>query len=159
MRNTHLKARDAAITPGEAAPDFALLDQARNEWKLSAAIKDGSVALCFYPMDFSSVCADEMNALEATREALIAANITPVGISCDSFYVHEAWAKSLGLSHSLLADMHREVCRAYGFFFPDLNVASRGTVVIGTDGIVKWSQARELKDAMDIDEVLAATGA
>ncbi len=53
--------------------------------------------------------------------------------------------------------MHREVCRAYGFYFPDLNTSSRGTVIIGTDGKVKWSQARELKDAVDLDEVLAVS--
>ena len=157
MRNEHLTPRDSAIGVGEDAPPFALLDQARNEWKLETALQAGPVALCFYPMDFSPVCTDEMKSLEAAREALSTAGITPVGISGDSFFVHEAWAKELGLTHSLLADMHREVCRAYGFYFPDLNTPSRGTVIVGADGKVKWSQARELKDAVDLDEVLAVS--
>lgn len=155
MRNEHLTPRDEAIAAGDTAPDFTLLDQSRNEWKLSAALENGAVALCFYPMDFSPVCTEEMKALESARDALKSAGITPVGVSCDSFFTHEAWAKELGLTHTLLADMHREVCRAYGFYFPDLNVSSRGTVVIGADGTVKWSQARELKDAADLDEILA----
>ena len=159
MKNENLTAREAAIEAGETAPDFTLLDQARNEWTLSKALEEGPVALCFYPMDFSPVCTDEMKSVEAARDSLREAGITPVGVSCDSFFVHEAWAKELGLSHTLLADMHRDVCRAYGFYFPDLNTSSRGTVVIGTDGTVKWVQARELKDAVDLDDVLAvATG-
>ena len=64
-------------------------------------------------------------------------------------------AESLGLTHRLLADMHREVCKAYGFYFADLNVASRGTVIVGKNGRVAWVQARELKNAMNLDEVIA----
>ncbi len=79
-----------------------------------------------------------------------------VGISCDSFFAHKAWADSLGLKQTLLADMHRAVCKAYGIYWPDLNVSGRGTVVIGQDGKVKWAQKREIKDAMKLDEVLAA---
>ena len=51
--------------------------------------------------------------------------------------------------------MHREVCKAYGLYFADLNVAARGTVVIGSDGVVKWSEQRELGDAMSNADVLA----
>ena len=84
-----------------------------------------------------------------------------VGVSCDSFAVHKAWADQLGLEQTLLADMHRSVCKAYGFYWPELNIASRGTVVIETvegggqvSGRVKWVQAREPGNAMDVDEVL-----
>ena len=159
MQTEQLASRATAIEVGEDAPDFTLLDQARNEWSLSKALENGPVALCFYPMDFSPVCTDEMKAIESARGSLKEAGITPVGVSCDSFFVHEAWAKELGLSHTLLADMHREVCRAYGFYFPDLNTSSRGTVVVGTDGTVKWVQSRELKDAVDLDEVLSVATA
>lgn len=79
-----------------------------------------------------------------------------VGISCDSFFVHEAWSKSLGLNQTLLANMHRKVCKAYGIYWPDLNVSGRGTVIIASDGRVKWSQRREPKDAMNLDEIIAA---
>jgi alkyl hydroperoxide reductase subunit AhpC len=51
--------------------------------------------------------------------------------------------------------MHRQVCKAYGIYWPDLNVAGRGTVIIARDGKVKWSQKREIKDAMNFDQVLA----
>ena len=60
---------------------------------------------------------------------------------------------------SLVDDIHRDVCKAYGLYWHDLNVATRGTVVIGKDasgqGKVKWIQSREPGKAMSFDEVLA----
>jgi alkyl hydroperoxide reductase subunit AhpC len=54
--------------------------------------------------------------------------------------------------------MHRDVCKAYGLFWPDLNVSQRGTVVIGKSGdgrgVVKFVQARQPGNAMKWDEVL-----
>lgn len=156
MKNEHLTARERPIGVGEKAPDFTLLDQNRKEWKLSEALDQGDVVLCFYPMDFSPVCSTEMKCVTEEMDRLSAKGAQPVGISCDSFFVHEAWAKSMGLTQPLLADMHRAVSKAYGFYFPDLNVSGRGTVVIGQDGNVKWVQARELKDAFDLDELVGA---
>lgn len=154
MRNEGLEARAGLIGAGERAPDFVLLDQSREEWRLSEACRGGDVVLCFYPMDFSPVCTTEMRCVAEELERFSGASEV-VGISCDSFFVHEAWARELGLRHRLLADMHRSVCRAYGLYFADLNVAARGTVVVGGDGVVKWSQGRELGTAMDLDEVIA----
>ncbi len=158
MDNANLKPRDTFISKGETAPDFVLKDQNKNEWRLSDALKKGEVVLCFYPLDFSPVCSTEMKCAsdEMTRWASKGAQV--IGISCDSFFTHEAWAKSMGLKQTLLADMHRAVCKAYGIYWPDLNVSGRGTIVIGTDGRVKWSQKREIKDAMNNEEVLAAVG-
>lgn len=160
MPNEHLTPRDTPIRVGETAPDFTLTDQSRAEWKLTDALKKGDVVLCFYPMDFSPVCTTEMKCVTDEMERFAGKGAQVVGVSCDSFFVHRAWAESLGLKQTLLADMHRQVCRAYGMYFAPLNVASRGTVVIGRDpsgvGRVKWVQAREIKDAMKAEDVIAA---
>lgn len=159
---TDLPARDTPIEPGTIAPDFTLLDQDRNEWTLSDRLSAGDVALCFYPMDFSPVCTTEMQCVSDEIEAWRTKGVQVVGVSCDSFFTHAAWAQTLGLRHPLLADMHRAVCKAYGFYWPDLNVASRGTVLItrGADGTptVAWVQAREIKDAMVLEDLLAQVG-
>lgn len=154
MKNEHLTPRPNPIGVGETAPDFTLLDQTKSEWRLSEALKRGEVVLCFYPLDFSPVCSTEMKCVTDEMDRFASSGAQVVGISCDSFFVHEAWAKSLGLKQPLLADMHRSVCKAYGFFFPDLNVSSRGTVVIGKDGKVKWVQTRELKDAFKLEDLI-----
>jgi peroxiredoxin len=122
-------------------------------------VKKGDVVLCFYPLSFTGVCGTEMKCVSAEMATWTAKGAQVVGISCDSFAAQKAWAEKEGLRQTLLADMHRQVCRAYGFFWPELNVSSRGTVVIGRDpegrGKVKWAQARQPKDAMDFGEVLA----
>jgi peroxiredoxin len=153
------------ITPlaeGDAAPNFTLKTQDRKDWSLAEAIKQGDVVLAFFPLAFTGVCGTEMQCITKELSAWQkksggAAQV--VGVSCDSFAALKAWADQMGLKHTLLADMHRDVCKAYGLFWPELNVSKRGTVVIGQDasgqGKVKWIQAREPGKAMDWDEVLA----
>ena len=158
MANEHLKPREGPITVGETAPDFTLMDQNRGEWKLSEQLKRGDVVLCFYPLDFSPVCSTEMKCVTDEMSKWTSKGAQVVGVSCDSFFVHKAWSEALGLKQTLLADMHRAVCKAYGLYWPDMNVSGRGTVVIGRDGRVKWVQHREIKSAMKFDEVLAAIG-
>ncbi|GIW73549.1 MAG: peroxiredoxin [Phycisphaerales bacterium] len=159
---TDLPPRSTPIEAGQRAPDFTLLDQDRQEWTLSEALRSGDVALCFYPMDFSPVCTTEMRCVAEEFDRWQAKGVQVVGVSCDSFFTHQAWAQALGLRQRLLADMHRAVCKAYGFYWPDLNVASRGTVLVGRDDqgqpTVRWVQAREIKDAMNLDDLLAHLG-
>ncbi len=163
MTNEHLTPRETVIGAGEAAPDFTLSDQNRNEWKLNSELDDAAkgVVLCFYPLAFTGVCGTEMECINRELARWHDAGYEVVGVSCDSFAVHKAWADQLGLEQTLLADMHRSVCKAYGFYWPELNISSRGTVVIEktesggeVTGTVKWVQAREPGNAMDVDEVL-----
>ncbi|MBK7404590.1 MAG: redoxin domain-containing protein [Phycisphaerales bacterium] len=157
---TELTPRTSPIKVGEAAPDFTLKDQNRADWTLSEAVKRGPVVLCFYPMDFSPVCSTEMQCITSDFAKWEAKGAQVVGVSCDSFFVHKAWADALGLKQTLLADMHRAVCKAYGFYWSDLNIATRGTVILERDAAgearVKWVQAREIPQAMNPEELLQA---
>ncbi len=159
MLNAHLSPRSSPITVGEVAPDFVLKDQNRADWSLADAVKKGDVVLCFFPMAFTGVCSTEMKCIDAEMAEWQKKGAQVVGISCDSFAVQKAFADSMGLRHTLLADMHRSVCKAYGLYWAELNISSRGTVVIGKSadgkGKVKWVQARQPGDAMKWDEVLA----
>lgn len=157
MKNDHLQPREQPITIGEAAPDFTLLNQHREEVSLSGLLKKGGdVVLSFYPLNFTGVCTSEMECFTRDKHKFEKQGATVVGISCDSFASHKAFAESHQLDLPLLADMHRQVCKAYGFYWPDLNVASRGTVVIGPDGKVKWVSARQPGDAVRNEDVLGA---
>ena len=158
MTTATLAPRTDPIQPGEPAPDFTLKDQDGNEWTLSKALALGEVVICFYPMAFSGVCEGEMACATNDLELFENMGATVIGISGDSWFTQKAWAEKLGLKQTLLADMHRTVCKAYGFYFPALNVPSRGTVIVSQDGSVKWSQAREIKQAMDIAEVVGEVG-
>ena len=159
IRNEHLKPRTEPISVGEAAPDFTLLDQDRREVRLSDLLKErGRVVLSFYPMDFTSVCTGEMECFTADKPRFEKVGAALVGVSCDSFATHKAFAEQSKLELTLLADMHREVCKAYGLYWADLNVASRGTVVIGSDGAVKWVSAREPGDQIKNADLLSHVG-
>ncbi len=154
--------RSTPIGVGEPAPDFTLKTQDRADWTLSEALKQGDVVLCFYPLAFTGVCSTEMKCVNDEMAAWAAKGVQVVGVSCDSFAVQKAWADSMGLKQTLLADMHREVCKAYGLYWADLNVSQRGTVVIGGSpegrGRVRWVQARPPGSAMNFGEVLAHLG-
>jgi peroxiredoxin len=159
MANENLTARSNPLAIGDAAPDFALPDQFKKDWRLSDAVKKGDVALCFFPMAFTSVCSTEMKCVNDEMESWQKKGATVAGISCDSFAVLKAWAEQMGLKQTLLSDMHRAVCKGYGLHWAELNVAKRGTVVIGKSadgkGRVKWVQAREPGKAMNWEEVVA----
>lgn len=158
-RNAHLTPRSGAITAGESAPDFTLTDQNRKDWTLSDAVRRGDVVLCFFPLAFTGVCGTEMKCVNDDFEKWSRKGAQVVGISCDSFAVLKAWAEKEGFKQTLLADMHREVVKGYGVYWPDLNVGSRATVVIGKSsdgkGKVKFVETREPGKAMKWEDVLA----
>src|SRR5438094_971744 len=57
-----------------------------------------------------------------------AANTQVLGISTDSPFSHENWAKSVGISnYPLLSDVHRSVAKDYGVYWSDWNANNRAT--------------------------------
>ncbi|MBY0307473.1 MAG: redoxin domain-containing protein [Phycisphaerales bacterium] len=155
--NEHLKAREGVIGKDEAAPDFELpTDVWGKTWKLSDAINQGDVVLSFFPFAFTGVCGTEMSCITKDLATLGSKGVQVVGVSADGAPSLAEWKKQLGLTQTLLSDNFRAVCKAYGLYWPEMNVCWRGTVVIGKDGKIKWSQKREIKNAFKPDEVLAA---
>jgi peroxiredoxin len=158
MANDQLTARPTPLAVGEAAPDFTLPDQNKAEWKLSDHVKKGDVVLCFVPFAFTGVCSTEMNCVSKDVAAWSKQGATVVGINCDSMFANKAWAEKEGYTHTILADLHRAVCRAFGVHWADMNVATRATVVIGKDpsgkGRVKFIETRQPGSAMKWEDVL-----
>lgn len=144
------------IKVGDVAPDFTLKNQDGNEVSLVSFKGQKNVVLAFYPLDWSPVCTNENKCLTDDFPSFSDANAELLGISTDSFFSHKAWADSLDLKHTLLADMHRDVCKAYGLYFPDLNCSKRATVIVGKDGKVAYVKVQEIKTARDDKEILDA---
>lgn len=85
-----------------------------------------------------------------------AANTQVLGISTDSPFSHENWAKAVGISnYPLLSDVHRTVARDYGVYWVDWNANSRATFVIDKNGIVKMVERYGKGELPDPDKVLA----
>lgn len=97
-----------------------------------------------------------MPAFEARNRDFEAADTQVVGISCDSIYSHEAWAKSLGgISYPLLGDIHRDVVKAYGVHWPELNACRRATFVIDKQGTLRLIERYGKGELPDPDKILA----
>ena len=130
------------IEAGQQAPDFTLPNQEGKEVSLSDLLEEGkNVVLVFYPLDFSPVCTDQLNVYQEVLEDLEAAGAKLVGISVDSAFCHSAFQQHLGISIPLLADFEPkgEVARAYGAYINSRGHNKRALVMIGPDGVVKWS--------------------
>jgi peroxiredoxin len=157
--NDHLTPRTSLLNIGDPAPDFTLADQDRKDWTLRDAVKQGDVVLCFVPFAFTGVCSTEMGCISKDVATWTKKGATVVSIDCDSMFVNKAWAEKDGYTHTMLSDLHRQVSKAYGLHWADLNVSTRGTVVIGQNaegkGRIKFIQAREPGKAMDWNSVLA----
>jgi peroxiredoxin len=146
----------AEIKVGDAAPDFTLKDQDQKDIKLSDYKGKKNVVLAFYPLDWSPVCTGENKCLTDDFPSFESANAEIMGVSCDSFFSHKAWADSLDLKHKLLADMHRTVSKAYGLYFEPLNCSKRATVVVDKSGKVAYAKVQDIKTARDDKEILEA---
>jgi alkyl hydroperoxide reductase subunit AhpC len=99
-----------------------------------------------------------MPAFEARIKDFEAAGTQVVGISTDSIYSHEAWARSLGgISYPLLGDIHREVVKKYGVYWPELNACYRASFIVDQHGVIRFVERYgkgELPDpAKLLDEV------
>ncbi len=128
------------IEPGTRAPDFSLPDQDGNEVSL-ASLRGHTVVLVFYPLNFSPVCSDQLNVYQEILPELEGAGVRIYGISVDSSFSHKAFQRELGVSIPLLADFHPkgEVTKLFAVYNEQRGVAQRALVMIGPDGVVRWS--------------------
>ncbi len=97
-----------------------------------------------------------MPALEARRRDFEAAGAAVLGISGDSVYSHDAWARHHGLSYPLLSDIHRTVCQAYGVYNADRNCARRSVFIVDKAGIVRFKEEYGPGQLPDPDVLLQA---
>jgi peroxiredoxin len=148
--------RKSPLTQGEIAPDFTLKDQNGDEFKLSE-LRGQRVLLSFHPLAWTGICAKQMQALEANKEALESLNTVPVGISVDSVPTKKAWAEDLGVKGiRLLSDFwpHGQVARLYGVFREKDGISERANIVLDENGKVVFSRVYEISQLPDIDEVI-----
>jgi peroxiredoxin (alkyl hydroperoxide reductase subunit C) len=79
-----------------------------------------------------------------------------LGISTDSPFSHENWAKAVGISnYPLLSDIHRTVSRAYGVYWPDWNANVRATFLIDKKGVIRFVERYGRGELPDPDRMLA----
>jgi mycoredoxin-dependent peroxiredoxin len=142
-----------SVEVGVQAPDFELRDQHGTPVKLSEH-RGKKLVLIFYPLAFSGVCGNELDAVRDELMADLPEDIKILTISVDSIFAHRAWADQKGYTFSLLSDFwpHGQVARAYGVFDDEKGYAGRGTFVIDGEGMVRWRVVNPVSRARDVAE-------
>ncbi len=152
------------IQVGTEAPDFELpSSELTPEGKPGKKIKlsdfrgKKNVVLAFYPLDFSPTCSKEHACFKDDTVKLEGANAQVLGVSVDSHWAHQAYAKHMGIAYPLLADFHPKgaVATKYGLFEDDKGFTSRATVIVDKSGKVAWVQKHGLGEVRDDNAILA----
>jgi peroxiredoxin Q/BCP len=145
-----------AKTPrvGESAPDFEL-PGTNGPFKLSDH-RGERVVLLFYPGDNTMVCTKQFCSYRDRGDEFAALNATVVGISSQDLESHEGFAGKYSLNVPLLADVDKQVARAYSAYSSRLGT-KRAAVVIDEDGIVRHRHDHLLGlDYQSVDDLKAA---
>jgi len=152
------------IAVGSTAPDFTLKSKTAEglvDIKLSDLTAQGSVVLLFFPLAYTGVCTQEFCDVTSGLSAYESLGAKVIGISVDSPFSQEAWAKENSIKITLVSDLNKEVTKAYGVLFPMLagvgDTSARAAFVIGKDGKVKYAeQTATPKDLPNFAAVKAA---
>jgi peroxiredoxin len=132
------------IAPGQPAPELSLTREDETEFTREELMGRTTV-LVFYPFAFTPVCTDQLNLYDEMLDEFEALGAKLYGVSCDATYTQTAFREKLGVSIEQLSDFEPkgETCRAFGVYAPG-GFSQRALVIIGPDGVVKWSyQARD----------------
>ncbi|XOD69894.1 MAG: peroxiredoxin C [Sodalis sp. (in: enterobacteria)] len=148
------------------APDFtasAVLGNGDiiNNFNLKSHIHGKVAVIFFWPMDFTFVCPSELIAFDKRYTEFQKRGVEIIGVSFDSEFVHNAWRQvpankgGIGqVKYPMVADVKREIIKAYGIEHPNLGVALRGSFLLDKKGIVRHQVINDLPLGRNIDEII-----
>eukprot|EP01055_Gregarina_sp_Pseudo9_P005499 Gregarina_sp_Pseudo_9__5498@NODE_709_length_2327_cov_49_110140_g479_i1_p1_GENE_NODE_709_length_2327_cov_49_110140_g479_i1NODE_709_length_2327_cov_49_110140_g479_i1_p1_ORF_typecomplete_len287_score34_25AhpCTSA/PF00578_21/1_9e25Redoxin/PF08534_10/8_3e15SCO1SenC/PF02630_14/0_028_NODE_709_length_2327_cov_49_110140_g479_i112742134 len=116
--------------------------------------------LVFYPHDFTFVCPTELLTLNRRYDSFKRRGIAVLACSVDSAQAHVSWCQTpitrggVGtLKFPLLADLDTTICRAYGCYSAEMDVALRGLYLIDRKGVLRHKQISDLNIGRNFEEV------
>ena len=135
------------IAIGTKAPDFSLKSKQESgvvDVKLSDNLGKKNTVLLFVPLAFTGVCTNELCEISAGLSAYTSLNADVIGISVDSPFSQEAWAKKENIKITLASDLNKTTSKDYGVLLDDLlgfgSTSARAAFVIDKDGVVQYSE-------------------
>ena len=129
------------LEPGNAAPDFSLLDQDGSRVAL-ADLRGEKVVLYFYPAAMTPGCTTQACDFRDSIGSLQGAGYRVIGISRDEPATLAAFRERDGLTFTLLSDPDHAVHSAYGVWGEKMNYGKviegviRSTFVLNADGVI-----------------------
>lgn len=160
--------KDMPIAVGSPAPDFTLKTMTPDGLKdvtLSDHFGSKNTVLLFVPGAFTGVCTQQFCDMTGGLAEYEGMDAAVYGISVDSPFAQEGWAKAKGIGIPLLSDYARTVIKAYDVELPDFAglgaaAAKRAVVVLDKDGVVRYVQVTPTPgDLPNMDEVKSALSA
>jgi peroxiredoxin len=145
---------------GQEAPDFTLKNTDNQEVALSSLRGQKNVVLLFVPFAFTGVCTSELCSVRDSLGQYASLNAEVFGISVDSPFAQKQWKEKEQLNFTLLSDFNRQVNKAYGAQFDNLNgfegVSKRAAFVIDKAGQVQYAEVLESpRDLPNFDNIQA----
>ncbi len=155
-----------AIQIGSPAPQFTLKTKTAAglvDVSLSANFGKKNTVILFFPLAFTGVCTQEMCDITSGLSQYGELGAEVLGISVDSPFAQEAWAKQHGIGITLVSDLNKMATDAYGVRFPGLagigDTSARAAFVIDKAGVVRYSeQTPTPKDLPDFEAIKAVLG-
>jgi len=135
-----------AISIGSKAPDFSLKSKNGDmtDVHLATYLGQSNVVLLFFPFAFTSVCTAEMCDISAGLGGYESLNAKVIGISVDSPFAQEAWAKKENIGITLASDLNKDTALAYGTLIENLagvgSASARAAFVIDKAGVIQYSE-------------------
>jgi peroxiredoxin len=128
------------IAPGTPVPDFTLRRADGTPFTREDLLGRTTV-LVFYPFAFSPVCTDQLQIYEEVVGDLAERGAVVYGVSTDAAPAQSAFKEKLGVSIEQLSDFEPKgaAARAFGAYFEPGGMTNRALVIVGPDGVVRWS--------------------
>ena len=124
----------STLEVGQLAPEFRLKGPGGQWVTLSEYRGRKNVVLVFFPLAFSPICAHQLPEIQAHLAELADLETVVFGVSVDSHWANEAFARSLELTFPLLSDFKRLAMTAYGVLKGDAGYSGRAIFAVGKDG-------------------------
>ena len=112
----------------------------------------------FYPADFTFVCPTELEDLADKYEDFKSAGCEIYSVSCDSHFVHKAWADASDtikkIRYPMLGDPAGVLARSFGVLAEEEGQALRGTFVVNPEGKIKAYEIHDMGIGRNAQELL-----
>lgn len=141
-------------------PDFRVQAYLGGEFKTISTedVKGKWAIFFFYPADFTFVCPTELVDMADKYEEFRAIGVEIYSVSCDSHFVHKAWADTsesiAKINYPMLSDPTGLLARAFGVMIEEDGMAYRGTFVVNPEGLVKLAEIQDNSIGRNADELL-----
>ncbi|MEW6582396.1 MAG: thioredoxin-dependent thiol peroxidase [Actinomycetota bacterium] len=132
----------ARLSPGDAAPDFALESDDGGTIRLSD-LAGTRVVLYFYPKDDTTGCTAQACEYRDLNDDFTRVGARVLGVSPDPLALHERFRRKYDLNFTLLSDPDHAAAEAYGVWVEKSMYGrtymgvERSAFVIGPDGVVE----------------------